>query len=100
MARELRLRRYNNPRWPADRAMHDADCWTFIVSLGNVVLQEFCQFNEKYDVTGDYDATYREALNYSQDVADELGMSRPLLVTMVKKPIEKVEWVEEGTEVE
>ena len=96
----LTFRRYNNPRWPADRAMRDADCWTFKIYHGDMLVREFNQFDPRMDVTGDYKDTYREARAYADRLADTLKVDRPKLVTMVKKEIKKVEWVEACTPIQ
>lgn len=94
---DLTFRRYNNPRWPADRAMHDADCWTFQIELNEFPIQEFDQFDYRMDVTGSYKETYREARQYVDGLADALKLVRPQLVTMVKREVKEVQWVEEDT---
>lgn len=92
---KIEFLQFNEPKPNGDRATHLTDCYTFKVMLNDFVAYTSTQFNSFHCHVESYDEVFRQARKYADDLADTLKVTRPELVTMIKKVIHEEKWVPE-----
>ena len=92
---EVKLLRFEQQRPNGDRATTGTKCYRYEVRIDNFVAHKFDEFDAWWCHVDTKGETARQARKYANDLADDLGVDRPALKTMVLKKTTTEEWVEE-----